>query len=181
MPVASELDVLGIVSARLTDLRLPFMLTGSFALAYYATPRMTRDLDIVVALGEQDIDRLVAALSSEFYVDGDMAREAVRDERLFNLMHLESGIKVDLIVRKSSEYRQVEFERRRPVVFATLRTWIVSPEDLILSKLVWARDSGSELQMRDVRQLLATPVDIAYIRDWAPRLGVEPLLNEALT
>jgi Nucleotidyl transferase AbiEii toxin, Type IV TA system len=178
--LTAELDVLGIVSDRLDGLTIPFMLTGSFALAYYATPRMTRDLDIVVAMGDADVDRLVTALSPDFYVDAEMARVAVRSERLFNLLHLESGIKVDLIVRKSSEYRQVEFARRRAVAFATLRTWIVSPEDLILSKLVWARDSGSEMQLRDVRQLLATKVDIAYIRLWAPGLGVEPLLTEVL-
>jgi Nucleotidyl transferase AbiEii toxin, Type IV TA system len=177
--LATELDVLGMVSDRLTGLNIPFMLTGSFALAYYATPRMTRDLDIVVALDDLSVERLVTALSADFYIDADMAREAVRSERLFNLMHLESGIKVDLIVRKSSEYRQVEFARRQAVTFATLRTWIVSPEDLILSKLVWARESRSELQMRDVRQLLDCPVDIAYIRTWAPRLGVEALLTEA--
>lgn len=59
--VATELEVLRIVSDRLTTVGTPFMLTGSFALAYYATPRMTRDLDIVVALAEQDVDRLVRA------------------------------------------------------------------------------------------------------------------------
>lgn len=178
--MATELEVLGTVSDRLTSLGLPFMLTGSFALAYYATPRMTRDLDIVVALGESDVASLVADLSPDFYVDADLARDAVRSEGLFNLLHLESGLKIDLIVRKSPEYRQLEFSRRQSVSFGTLRTWIVSAEDLILSKLVWANDSASELQMRDVSALLATPVDIGYIRTWAPRLGVERLLNEAL-
>jgi len=74
---------------------------------------------------------------------------AVRAERLFSLMHLASGIKVDLIVRKAAPYRQLEFSRRQPVDLAGIKTWIVSREDLILSKLVWARDSGSELQLRE--------------------------------
>jgi hypothetical protein len=178
--MATELDVLGVISARLTTLGIPFMLTGSFALAYYATPRMTRDLDIVVALGAPDIDPLVAALSPDFYVDAHLARDAVQTERLFNLMHLDSGIKVDLIIRKASEYRYLEFARRRAVSFAGIDTWIVSPEDLVLSKLVWAKESRSELQMRDVRELLAGPLEIAYIRQWAPRLGVTALLEEAL-
>ena len=156
------------------------MLTGSFALAYYATPRMTRHLDFVVALGEADVDSLVAAVSNDFYTDGDLAREAVRTEQLFNLMHLESALTIDLIVRKSSEYRQLELARRKPVSIAALSTWVVSAEHLILSKLVCAKDSGSELQLRDVRALLATEIEIVYIRTWAPRLGVEPLLNEAL-
>jgi hypothetical protein len=176
--MTTELDVLGLVSDRLSARGLPFMLTGSFALAYYATPRMTRDLDIVVALNERDVDALVAAFASDFYIDADAARTAVLSERMFNLMHLESGVKVDLIVRKSSEFRQVEFARRQPVAIAGTRTWIVSCEDLILSKLVWALESNSELQRRDIRQLLAEAVDLDYIRKWAPQLGVAMLLNE---
>jgi hypothetical protein len=140
--MTTELDVLGLVSDRLSASSVPFMLTGSFALAYYATPRMTRDLDIVVALNERDVEMLVAAFASDFYIDADAARTAILSETMFNLMHLESGVKVDLIVRKSAEFRQVEFARRQPVAIAGIRTWIVSREDLILSKLVWAPQLG---------------------------------------
>jgi len=178
--MTTELDVLGLVSDRLSGHNLSFMLTGSFALAYYATPRMTRDLDIVVALNERDVDTLVAAFTSDFYIDADAARTAIQSERMFNLMHLESGVKVDLIVRKSSEFRQIEFARRRAVAIAGIRTWIVSCEDLILSKLFWALDSNSELQRRDIQQLLAGAVDLDYIQQWAPKLGVTSLLNELM-
>ena len=178
--MATELDVLGIVSERLSAQGLAYMLTGSFALAYYATPRMTRDLDLVVAIAERDVDGLVRAFDTDFYIDGDAARAAIRSGTLFKLMHLSSGIKVDLIVRKSSEYREVEFARRRPVEFAGIRTSIVSVEDLVLSKLVWARDSGSEVQRRDIVQLLAGPVDLDYIRAWAHRIGVAGLLETLL-
>ena len=178
--MATELDVLRIVSDRLAALGLPFMLTGSFALAHYATPRMTRDLDIVVALTEPDVEAVIASFQTDFYIDAEAARAAIRAERLFNLLHLESGIKVDFVVRKSGAYRQIEFARRQAVSIAGVQTWIVSREDLILSKLVWSRDSGSELQRRDVRQLLAEDVDLDYIRQWAPILGVEILLEELL-
>ena len=176
--MATELDVLRIVSDRLTTNGLPFMLTGSFALAYYATPRMTRDLDLVVALTEADIDSVVVAFQPDF--DADSVRDAIQSGKLFNLMHLESGIKVDLIVRKASTYRLLEFGRRQEVDLAGVRTWIVSREDLILSKLVWALQSGSELQIRDVRLLLAEGVDEDYIRFWAPRLGVDDSLRPLL-
>ncbi len=157
---------------------MPFMLTGSFALGYYAKPRMTRDLDFVVAVMAQQVGALVVAFSSDFYVDEDAARDAVRAQRMFNLMHLASGVKVDLIVRKDSEYRQVEFARRKSVELAGVSTWIASREDLILSKLVWARDADSELQKRDVSTLIDGSVDWPYLRDWAPKLGVEDLLQE---
>ena len=99
-----ELEVLRIVSERLEAAQLPFMLTGSFAMAYYGKPRMTRDLDIVVSLGEDDVRGIVAALSPDFYIDEDSVRSAVASQQLFNLMHLATSIKVDLIVRKGSEY-----------------------------------------------------------------------------
>jgi hypothetical protein len=56
-------------------------------------------------------------------------------------------------------------------------TWIVNREDLLLSKLDWAKDSGSELQQRDARSLIDT-VDRAYVEQWARRLGVEALLRK---
>jgi hypothetical protein len=79
--MVGELDVLAIVSERLASLRVPFMLTGSYAMAYYATPRMTRDLDIVVELKDVDVDRFVATFAPDFYVDSDAARTAVNAQR----------------------------------------------------------------------------------------------------
>lgn len=175
--MTSELDVLRIVSDRLTAQGIPFMLTGSFALAYYATPRMTRDLDVVVALEEHDIRGLVSAFDFDFYVDREAAEVAVRAKRLFNIMHLASGIKIDMIVKKATPYRELEFQRRSPIDLAGVRTWIVSREDLILSKLVWAQDSGSELQLRDVRALLNDATDMQYLRHWAAELAVDALLD----
>lgn len=173
-----ELEVLGIVGERLEAAQLPYMLTGSFAMAYYGKPRMTRDLDIVVALREDDVSGLVASLSPDFYIDAASVRAAVISQRLFNVMHFATSIKVDLIVRKDSEYRQVEFDRRLRVQMHGVKTWIVSREDLILSKLVWAKDSESELQRRDVRTLLDESMDRAYLERWASQLGVAAVLAE---
>ena len=173
----TELDVLRIVGERLNAAKVPYMLTGSYALAFYTTPRMTRDLDLVISLSEDDIGPIVRVFESDFYVDADDVRSAVLSQRQFNLMHLTSGIKVDLIIRKASEYRQVEFARRLEVTFAGVETWIVTREDLILSKLVWAKDSGSELQHRDVRSLMDESVDQGYVEQWARRLGVDAALK----
>jgi hypothetical protein len=133
-----------------------------------------------VLLSARDVDPLVKAFAQDFYIDADLARTAIVDERLFNVMHLESGIKVDFIVRKSSEYREVEFDRRRSVTIGNKKTWIVSIEDLILSKLIWALDTKSEMQQRDIRLLLAESVDMNYVGSWAPRLGVATLLAELM-
>ncbi|HEY3784686.1 MAG TPA: hypothetical protein VGL55_05350 [Steroidobacteraceae bacterium] len=164
-----ELDVLAVVGQRLEAAGIPFMLTGSFTLGYYGRPRMTRDLDFVVALIAQQVGKLVSEFSQDFYIDEDAARSAVKSQHMFNLMHFASGIKVDLIVRKSSEYRHVEFERRQRVELAGVLTWVTTREDLLLSKLVWAREVDSELQKRDVRTLLDDSVDWPFAQ-----VGHEP-------
>lgn len=179
--MTDELEVLKIVSQRLQTARIAFMLTGSFALTYYATPRMTRDLDFVVACEQSNVDQLVSVFAPDFYVDRDAARSAVALHRLFNLMHLKSAIKVDMIVRKDSEYRIAEFERRREAQIGDVQTWIASREDLIISKLIWARDSGSDLQRRDVRSLLGPTVDLQYVNEWTTRLGLTDLWSEIRT
>jgi len=176
--VTTELEVLKRVSDGLTAQGLAFMLTGSFAMARYTTPRMTRDIDLVVALMEDDVDKVVKEFNDDFYVDADDARSAVQSERLFNMMHLSSGVKIDLVVLKSTIYRRLEFERRQRALVGTVDTWIVSREDLILSKLVWARDAHSDVQRRDVRQLLDADIDREYLRRWAGELGVQALLEE---
>ncbi len=89
-------------------------------------------------------------------------------------------VKVDCIVRKRTAYRQEEFKRRRSIEVRGQRIWIVSPEDLVLSKLYWARDSLSELQLGDVRNIVDAvfTLDWAYMDHWARELGVEPLLEK---
>jgi hypothetical protein len=80
----------------------------------------------------------------------------------------------------TSELDVLGLARRQPVAIAGVRTWIVSREDLILSKLVWALQSNSELQRRDIQQLLLGPIDLDYIHKWAPQLGVTTLLDKLL-
>jgi hypothetical protein len=154
------------------------MLTGSVAMNYYAVPRMTRDIDIVVALTPGDAQRLRAQFEADYYLPPPQELARVLETRgMFNLVHLASLVKVDVVVRKDEPYRAAEFARRRQIELPGFRVWIVSKEDLILSKLLWARDSQSELQRRDVQNLLATGVDEAYLGAWAKQLGVVELLE----
>ena len=180
MLTMTETEVLANLGAKLDALGLSYMLTGSFALAFYAQPRMTRDIDIVLAIRAQDVDSLSASLSADFYIDANAARQAIAQERLFNLMHFATGLKIDLIVRKSSPYRLVEFDRRRQASLGSANIWIVSCEDLVLSKLDWMKLTQSDLQRRDISQLLEGPVDVDYLLHWAAVLGVEKLLKELM-
>ena len=174
----NELDVLREVCARLESVGIDYMLTGSLAMNYYAQPRMTRDIDLVVALAESDKLPLSRLFQAEYYIDPESVAEAVDSGSMFNLLHLESVVKVDMIVRKDSPYRIQEFERRQRVNIGDFQLWIVSKEDLILSKLVWASLSNSELQLNDVRNLLLTGVDEDYLQRWVGELSVTSLLEK---
>jgi len=96
------------------------------------------------------------------------------------VLHLDKLVKLDLIVRKDARFREHEFERRVRVRLAGFDAWIATREDLILSKLAWAGPSGSELQLRDVRALLAGGADLDYLRRWAGDLGVADPLRKCL-
>ena len=163
----TELDVLRDVSQRLESAGIAFMLTGSVAMNYYAQPRMTRDIDLVVALREEDVDPIVRLFEGDYYVDRQAVSRAIVQRSLFNLIHNDSVIKVDCIVLKGDAYRQEEFARRRRITLGDFQTWIVSREDLILSKLYWARDSRSEIQLRDVHNLLVPDCDVGYLHSRA--------------
>jgi hypothetical protein len=166
----NELDIVRDVARRLEQGGLAYMLTGSMAMNYYAQPRMTRDIDVVVALTPKDTDAIVRLFTPDYYVARDVVSSSIAHQSLFNLIHQESVIKVDCIVRKNTPYRRAEFERRQRVTVKDFSVWIVSKEDLIISKLWWAKDSQSELQLRDVRNLLNTGCDTAYINHWTTEL-----------
>jgi len=176
----NEIDIVRDISRRFEKADISYMLTDSMAMNYYAQPRMTRDIDVVIAIGPEDVDRVAALFRPDYYVSEENIRESVAHESIFNLIHQESVIKVDCIIRKRTEYRRVEFERRQKISVRDFNTFIASKEDLIISKLSWARDSHSEIQLGDVRNLLATGYDQAYLQHWTRELGLDNLLQGCL-
>ncbi|MEQ1654080.1 MAG: hypothetical protein ABL960_00140 [Nitrospira sp.] len=178
--MSDELDVLKAVTADLEGGGIPYMVTGSMAANFYTVPRMTRDIDLVIELFERDVDRITRLFQQDYYIDRDMVQRAVREHTMFNMIHSALVVKVDCVVRKETEYRREEFARRRTVSIAGQQVFIVSPEDLILSKLDWAKESRSEMQLTDVRNLLSSVqgLDAAYLSRWAERLGLSSLYRE---
>jgi len=176
----NEIDIVRDISHRFDEEGIPYMLTGSMAMNYYAQPRMTRDIDVVIAITPEDVDRVAALFRPDYYVSEESIRESLAHDSIFNLIHQESVIKVDCIIRKSSEYRRTEFERRQEIAIRDFTTFIVSKEDLMISKLFWAKDSQSEIQFGDVKNLLATGYDAAYLQRWTRELGVDNLLKQCL-
>jgi predicted nucleotidyltransferase len=181
--VPEEIDILKFVCMKLNQAELPYMLTGSLAANFYAVPRMTRDIDLVIELLESDVDRFFEVFQHDFYVSKESIADSIRRGGMFNAIHQGSAMKIDFIVRKGSPYRLLEFQRRRQVELDGTQVWIVSPEDLIVSKLFWAKDSLSEMQLRDVRNLRNSMRDLddEYIRKHLDALGIGSLYEKAMT
>ena len=179
--VLDQLSILKLVTARLDADGIPYMITGSIAAGHYAQPRFTRDIDLVVELEPGDAERVSALFRNEFECDVEAIRSAIARQSIFNLIHIEAIVKVDFVVRKGTPYHFEEFGRRRLSLIDDQPMWIVSPEDLILSKLLWAKDSRSELQLRDVRHIISAQpsLDWPYLERWAESLGAIALLREA--
>lgn len=167
----------------LTISGVPYMLTGSFASAFHGAPRTTQDVDIVIAPTLGSLQKLVRQFpEEEYYVSRDAALQAYGAESLFNVIDLNSGWKIDFIIRKSRPFSLEEFERRHEADMLGTRLYIASAEDVILSKLEWAKMSSSERQVNDVAGILRTQgnaLDLEYVERWIAALGLENQWTQA--
>ena len=176
-----QLDFIKLIASRLDSAGIAYMMTGSMAMAIYSIPRMTRDIDLVVELEPVDVDKIVNLFSEDCYIDRDSVSRAVDTHSMFNIIHNEWVIKADFIIRKNEEYRRQEFSRRQKIVIEDTTIFVVSVEDLILSKLVWGKQSQSDLQLGDVRQMISTVLELdwEYLKKWAIILGIHRILEKS--
>ncbi len=176
--------VLTIVTERLGDLEIPYMVVGSIASGFHGMFRTTYDADVVIDPTKDALKELLRLLEKEFYADEEVALDALDKGLMFNVIHKESGHKIDLIVRKPRMYDRMGLSRRAKATYHGKEIWLQTPEDTILAKLDWARDSRSERQMQDVLNVIKQKrdkLDLKYLKEWATQLHVEDLLNQLLT
>ena len=172
----------------LEELGLRYHLGGSFASAIHGVPRQTMDADLVVDLSPTTVSLLVDRLRDTFYVDLDVAVDAVARHGSFNAIHFTRGFKVDFFAKGVDEFDDIELERSISVQISNdppKHAMVKTAEDTILRKLQWFREGGevSERQRKDVLGVLATvgeSLDHGYLRTWATKLGVSDLLERAL-
>ena len=179
---------LGPVVDVLMQLGVPYSVGGSVASSAHGIARTTLDVDIVADLRMAHVVPLVTALQSDYYVDLDAAMDAVRRRAMFNLVHLDTVLKVDIYVLKADNFHRRSFERRMEDTLSgeERRFFMATPEDTVLHKLTWYRDGGqvSDRQWSDILGVLRVQkeqLDLAYMRDRATKLGVADLLQRALT
>lgn len=173
--MSEELEILKEVTQRLEKVKIVYVISGSIAANYYTIPRMTRDLDVIVEMKDSDISRFIRSFKADFFVDEEVIREEVKNRGMFNLIHTKYAFKVDFIVRKETAWQKEMFSRRQKIRVDNISAWLITIEDLILAKLLWAKDSLSELQLNDVRNLLESKgaVDRLYVEKWVLELALE--------
>jgi hypothetical protein len=177
LPVTRTLDELGI----------PYYVGGSVASSVYGSARATMDVDLVADIEPEHVPVLVQAFRSKYYVDELMIAEAVERRASFNLIHLQTSIKIDVFVQPEGEYHQAAMSRRREDTLDdedAAPLFVASAEDVILSKLQWYELGGrvSERQWLDVTGVIkvqARSLDTVYLGQWARDLGVSSLLLKA--
>lgn len=173
------------VVAVLDEAEVPYMLTGSLASAFYAVPRATQDIDVVIEAEKEGIERLIdGLLAAGWHADRDAALEAWQGQSQFNAIEPDTGWKADFIVRKDRAYSREEFGRREQISLLGVELAMASLEDVLIAKLEWSRLWDSALQRRDVVQLLERTwqrVDRAYVERWVTELGLGAEWRTALS
>jgi hypothetical protein len=170
-------ELLHKMTQTLERLNIPYFITGSVASMAYGEPRLTNDIDIVAGIDEGHIAGLASAFpSDEFYVNDIMIRQAVRERGQFNIIHPASGLKIDIMIRGDSPFDRSRFRRVRRITAAEhQQANFASPEDVIIKKMEYYREGGSEKHLRDITGILkisGKELDHDYILDWAGRLGL---------
>ena len=157
----------------LEDLKIPYMLSGSVAMGVYILPRATRDFDFVVHLEPRHIDSFVSNFQKGYYCNIDAIKDAVKYHSLFNIIDHSSGYKADFVILKNQEFRQIEFERKVKMEYFDKFVYLVSVEDLLLSKIIWIQDLQSSIQMEDIKNLCQVEsIDWLYVKEWIYKLNL---------
>ncbi len=169
-------EVLRSIVPKLEQSEIPYMITGSIAAAYYGQGRATYDLDIVISATVDKLNKLIVLLPKEqYYAVLQDALDAQRHHSMFNVLDTTSGWKIDFILKKPAPFHEEAFQRRLAVSFDGVPTFVISAEDLILSKLEWAKMGESERQVSDAATVLEKrhdKLDRAYVEKWIHQLGL---------
>lgn len=172
----------------LNRLRIEYLITGGAAVVYWGRPRFTADIDIAIELKEPDIKPLARelrkSLGEDAYIDEDMMSAEYERKGEFNVIVPGSGLKIDFFVVRDDPFEKKCFGRAITKKIGKETVRFISPEDLILTKLLWCKENGSEKQIEDVQSVIAIQgkkLDREYLEQWAERQGTADILDKIMT
>ncbi len=175
--IKSVLEVFLEVTKILENYKIDYMIVGSVASIIYGEPRMTHDMDIVIDIHPKDADKIEKAFSIEHYYcpPTEVLKSELTHRGQFNLIHHNSGLKIDVMIRKNSAHSICEFERKHKVSFINNHeVYVAKPEDVIIKKLVFYREGQSHKHITDIRGILSeTPIDQDYLQKWINELHLQ--------
>lgn len=188
MILAEPIQITRMVAETLEKFRIPYYVLGSLASSFYGIPRATADMDLIADIRQHHVQTLVQALQSNFYVDEDRIKKAVKQRSSFSIIHLQTMFKVDVFLSKDDDLSQEEMARREKFQVTEKKgqdLYIASAEDVVLNKLQWYKSGGvvSERQWNDVWEVVMLSynrLDLHHLRNRATKRGVSKLLEKAL-
>ena len=170
-------DLLTRLVAALNAANIPYMLTGSYASSLHSIPRATRDIDIIIFPNRDQLTAFVQSLpSSSYHTDLEDAIDSLQRRSQFNVIDYATGWKVDFIIPPFEDFNLEEFERRQLIEVGDLHLSVVSPEDIVIAKLRWAKTGQSERQIEDAASVVRVQgenLNLSYIEKWVRRLGLD--------
>lgn len=172
------------------ELGVAYYIGGSLASSVYGIARATMDIDLISELRQNQVSFLFEKLKSKYFIDENMILDAIKNNSSFNIIHLDTMLKIDVFIPKAGFFNKKVFERRQKDLLSdepgSIEIYLCSSEDTILSKLEWYKLGGciSEHQWKDIIGVIKVQgelLDKNYLSQWAEELGVADLLEKALS
>ena len=179
----TEEEVLKEVIASLEALNIPYALTGGLAVSFYGHPRSTHDFDLIlqIAPDAKYTKKLLETFGKAFYISEEGIIDALLHKTMFNIIHHETGLKLDLWILKDDQYDREAFNRRRRVKALDTEIWILSVEDMMLGKLLWYKVSEIDKHFNDVKgiyEIQKGNIDKKYLLKWSLELSTHEILKK---
>ncbi len=157
------------------------MLTGGLAVSFWGLPRTTHDIDIVIGAQKKDKDKIVKIFKKDFYISEEAAGRAIEKEFTFNIIHFKTGLKIDFWLAKKDSFRILEFKRKKREKIFAKEIYIISPEDLILEKLLWYKEGQSTRHLEDIKGIVKiSKIDQDYLKNWAKKQSTIKILENLI-
>lgn len=179
----SQTNLLKQFIGELNSLGIPYMISGAYAVSYFGLPRATHDLDIVIEIKPCDVVKICQKFKKNYIVDKGMIENAAQHGTHFSMIHSSGNLKFDLWVLKRKVSERERFNRRKKISLFEETTYIISAEDLILTKLEWFRRSKNTKHMDDAAGIIkvqAGNLDRRYLLSAVEKSGIRKYWNTAV-